>query len=138
MHLAYDGYVESNWRYWHELSKVAERNNQVDAGLYEKYDVKRGLRNKNGTGVLAGLTGVGDVHGYRLENGVKIPEHGQLFYRGYEIMDLIAGFQKDRRFGFEEICYLLLLGELPNTKQLHFSTKCWVKTGNCRMDLLKI
>jgi len=118
MYLAYDDYAKNSWNYLKELSKLMEENNQINPELYEKYDVKRGLRNSNGTGVLVGLTGVGDVYGYRMENGTKIPDHGRLYYRGYEIMSLIDGFQKDGRYGFEETCYLLLFGELPDEKRL--------------------
>lgn len=118
MHLAYDDYAESNWRYLADLSNLAAENNKINPELYEKYDVKRGLRNSNGTGVLVGLTGVGDVHGYRMENGTKVPEEGKLFYRGVEISDLINGFQKEGRFGYEETSYLLLFGELPSRKKL--------------------
>lgn len=123
MYLAYDNYAKNSWDYLKELSKLMEENNQINPELYEKYDVKRGLRNSNGTGVLVGLTGVGDVYGYRMENGVKIPDHGRLYYRGYEIMALIDGFQKDGRFGFEETCYLLLFGELPDENKLAMFNK---------------
>ncbi|PKM90417.1 MAG: citrate synthase [Firmicutes bacterium HGW-Firmicutes-12] len=118
MYLAYDDYAENSWGYLKELSKMMEKTNKIDPELYDKYDVKRGLRNSNGTGVLVGLTGVGDVYGYRIENGVKIPDEGRLYYRGYEIMSIIDGFQKDERFGFEEVCYLLLFGELPDKNGL--------------------
>lgn len=118
MYLAYDDYAKNSSEYLKELSKLMEQNNQINPELYGKYDVKRGLRNSNGTGVLVGLTGVGDVYGYKMENGVKIPDEGRLYYRGYEIMALIDGFQKDGRFGFEETCYLLLFGELPDEKKL--------------------
>lgn len=118
MLLAYNQYFDSTPNLSSKLKKLAEKNNQIEAELYQKYDVKRGLRNKNGTGVLVGLTGIGDVDGYRIENGVKVPADGKLFYRGIEICDLIAGFQKEQRFGFEETCYLLLFGELPDKNEL--------------------
>jgi citrate synthase len=118
MYLAYDDYAENSWGYLRELSRLMEKSNHINPELYEKYDVKRGLRNSNGTGVLVGLTGVGDVYGYRIENGVKIPDEGRLYYRGYEIMSIIDGFQKDQRFGFEEVSYLLLFGELPDKNKL--------------------
>ena len=118
MYLAYDNYDQRNWSYLKELSRIVEENNKIQPELYDKYNVKRGLRNSNGTGVLVGLTGVGDVYGYKLEDGVKIPDEGRLYYRGYEIMSLIDGFQKDDRSGFEEICYLLLFGELPDERKL--------------------
>lgn len=106
------------WPLPERLVKLVEQNNQIDPDLYPRYDVKRGLRNSNGTGVLVGLTGVGDVQGYKTENGQKMAIEGKLFYRGIEVQDLIAGFQKDNRFGFEETCYLLLFGELPNQLEL--------------------
>ena len=100
------------------LAAKAESNNKIPEALYKKYDVRRGLRNPNGTGVLVGLTEVGNVEGYRIENGIKLPDEGRLYYRGYNIVDLVKGFQEEGRFGFEEITYLLLVGELPTHTQL--------------------
>ena len=90
----------------------------IDPALYEKYNVKRGLRNADGTGVLVGLTGIGNVHGYIISESEKIPVPGQLFYRGINVNDLIKGFQSEGRFGFEECAYLLLFGELPTASEL--------------------
>lgn len=90
---------------------------ELDLNLYEEYDVKRGLRESDGKGVLTGLTEISDVVAFRTENGKKVPQEGQLFYQGYNIMDLKAGFEK-RKFNFEEITYLLLFGALPNRQQL--------------------
>jgi citrate synthase len=89
----------------------------LDLSLYEEYDVKRGLRESDGKGVLTGLTEISDVVAFRDENGKKIPQEGELFYQGYNIMDLKDGFA-DRKFNFEEITYLLLFGALPNRHQL--------------------
>lgn len=100
------------------LAQKAERNNKIPEALYQKYDVRRGLRNPNGTGVLVGLTEVGNVEGYTLEAGVKLPSEGRLYYRGYNLVDLVRGFQEEGRFGFEEITYLLLVGELPSADRL--------------------
>jgi len=100
------------------LGQKAEANNYINPELYGKHNVKIGLRNADGTGVLVGLTKIGDVHGYVKENDVKIPVEGRLFYRGIDVYDLVAGFQNENRFGFEECCYLLLFGELPNKTQL--------------------
>ena len=91
---------------------------QIDNDLFEKYDVKRGLRNKDGTGVLVGLTNIGDVVGYRKEDGKVIPIPGKLLYRGIDIEDLTAGFQKENRHGFDETIYLLLFGDLPDKNEL--------------------
>jgi len=91
---------------------------QINNDLFEKYDVKRGLRNKDGTGVLVGLTNIGDVVGYKKENDKVIPIPGKLLYRGIDIEDLISGFQKEERHGFDEMVYLFLSGHLPNKDEL--------------------
>ena len=101
-----------------ELSGLAESNNKINPEYYSRYGVKRGLRNENGTGVLVGLTKVGDVHGYIIDEGEKVPIEGRLTYRGISIEDLVYGFQKEGRFGYEEVCYLLLFGELPTKERL--------------------
>jgi citrate synthase len=101
-----------------ELTRHAEKMNRIPLELYQRYSVKRGLRNEDGSGVLVGLTEVGDVHGYIVDEGELIPVEGRLLYRGIPIEDLVAGFQKDRRFGFEEISYLLLFGDLPTRQQI--------------------
>ncbi len=101
-----------------ELAKHAEARNRIPLELYQRYQVKRGLRNEDGSGVLVGLTEVGDVHGYIFDEGHKIPAEGRLTYRGININDIVAGFQQEGRFGFEECCYLLLFGDLPTTQQL--------------------
>ena len=99
-------------------SRKTESNNHIDISLYDRFDVKRGLRNSDGTGVLVGLTTVGNVHGYILDEKDKVPVRGQLFYRGYDLTELVNGFQKDGRFGFEETVYLLIFGELPKAGDL--------------------
>ena len=91
---------------------------KIDPSLYEKYNVKRGLRNADGTGVLVGLTGIGSVHGYVISESEKVSVHGQLFYRGINVNDLVKGFQDETRPGFEETAYLLLFGELPSAGEL--------------------
>ncbi len=100
------------------LSKIIEQNDRISLDMYEKYNVKRGLRNPNGTGILVGITWVGEVKGYEKVDEQKIPTHGQLYYRGLNVYDLVAGFQKEKRFGFEETVYLLLFGYLPNENEL--------------------
>lgn len=102
---------------------VAERNNLFDQTYFEKYNVKRGLRNSDGSGVVVGLTEVGEVHGYVIDEGEKSDAPGRLRYRGYDVKDLVAGFQRDKRFGFEESAFLLLFGTLPKAAELaDFST----------------
>lgn len=92
--------------------------NTIDPALYDKYEVKRGLRDLNGHGVLTGLTEVGEIEAYKTIDGVSTPTEGHLYYRGYDLYDLVDGFLKDDRFGFEEITYLLLFGSLPTKEQL--------------------
>lgn len=101
-----------------ELVKYCMISGQLDLNLYEEYDVKRGLRESDGKGVLTGLTEISDVVAFKTENGKKVPQEGELYYQGYNIMDLQKGFV-NRRFNFEEIIYLLLFGALPNKQQLH-------------------
>lgn len=105
-----------------EVEKLAARceaNNQIDISLYDKYEVKRGLRDLNGKGVLTGLTEVSEINGTQMdENGVLRPCDGKLYYRGIDVEAIIDGFTKEKRFGFEEVTYLLIFGELPNKEQL--------------------
>ncbi len=101
-----------------QLAKLNEEADMIATELFTKFDVKRGLRDLNGKGVLAGLTRISDVRANRMVDGVQIPIHGDLFYRGYNVKDLVAGFTKDNRFGFEEVTYLLLFDKLPNKKEL--------------------
>ena len=101
-----------------DLAQMSERASQINADLYQKYDVKRGLRDINGKGVLAGLTEIGEVQAYKRVDGKEIPCEGKLYYRGHDIEELVKGFVSEKRFGFEEITYLLLFGELPNGKEL--------------------
>lgn len=93
--------------------------NAIDPAHFEGFDVKRGLRNSDGTGVMAGLTNIANVHGYYIVDGEKCPDVGRLFYRGYDLYDLVDSSDADKRMNFEEIAYLLLMGELPNTEQLN-------------------
>ena len=101
-----------------ELYERFNQINTIDPSFYERYDVKRGLRNADGTGVLAGVTNISNVHGYVVSDGVKVADEGSLQLRGYELYDLI-GAANGRRFRFEEIVYLLLMGELPTQDQLN-------------------
>ena len=100
------------------LSEKSERSNAIDKELYIQNNVKRGLRDEDGRGVLAGLTNISDVCASRDEDGVRIPIPGNLYYRGYNIKDLVKGFLDDGHFGFEETAYLLLFGELPTKEEL--------------------
>ena len=100
------------------LTDICKNHSSMDVSLYGKYDVKRGLRDINGKGVLAGLTQVSNVQAVKVVDGKEVPCAGSLSYRGYDIKKLTSGFVKDDRFGFEETTYLLLFGELPNKDQL--------------------
>lgn len=101
-----------------ELMKVCKSNNEIPVELFEQYGVKRGLRDKDGNGVLAGITNISRITAFRTENGKKVPCDGELWYRGYNVLDLIHGFE-GKRYGFEEIAYLLLFGELPDIERLN-------------------
>jgi citrate synthase len=101
------------------LEDSVRKTCQIDPELFEKFDVKRGLRNADGTGVLVGLTNIGEVMGYKKEDGKVIPIPGRLLYRGIDIEDITAGFQKDGRHGFDETVFLLLTGYLPNKEELN-------------------
>lgn len=92
--------------------------NRIDASHYQKNDVKRGLRNADGTGVLAGVTRISDVHGYEMKDGEKIPAEGSLKLREYELSDLLQDLSPERRYSYEEVCYLLLMGKLPTQDEL--------------------
>lgn len=100
------------------LAGLSENAGIIDTELFTRYEVKRGLRDLNGKGVLAGLTNISDVRASKMVDGVSVPAHGRLFYRGYDVKDLVKGFTKDKRFGFEEVTYLLLFDKLPDKKEL--------------------
>ena len=95
-----------------------QKHNYIDPSHYEHIDVKRGLRNADGTGVMAGITQIGNVQGYYIQDGERAPMEGRLIYRGINVEDLIHGFTSEGRFGFEETAYLLLFGALPTRQQL--------------------
>lgn len=99
-------------------SRLSEASSRFDPALYAEYDVKRGLRDLSGRGVLAGLTQIGDVVGSRIEGDSRVPAPGQLMYRGIEVTELVNGFMAEGRLGFEETCYLLLFGDLPDADEL--------------------
>ncbi len=109
--------MENN-NYFAKLEESVRASCQIDNSLFDEFEVKRGLRNKDGTGVLVGLTNIGDVVGYKKEDGKVIAIPGRLLYRGIDIEDITAGFQKESRHGFDETVYLLLTGHLPDKKEL--------------------
>lgn len=101
------------------LSKKMMDNSVIDPSLYGKYDVKRGLRDLDGKGVLTGLTDISTIIQNKVIDGKRVPCDGELYYRGYNVNDIIKGIIDDNRFGFEEVVYLLLFGEMPNPQELH-------------------
>ncbi|MBQ1829418.1 MAG: citrate synthase, partial [Ruminococcus sp.] len=116
--------VHDTWDYSEntpEINYLAEKmmsNSTIDASLYGKFDVKRGLRDIDGKGVLTGLTDISTIKQNKMVDGKLVPCDGELYYRGYNVNDIVAGIRKDDRFGFEEVVYLLLFGELPKKEQL--------------------
>ncbi len=101
-----------------KLSKLCNQAATIDPSLYTKYDVKRGLRDLNGKGVLVGLTEISDVCATKIVDGKSVPAHGELYYRGYNVKDIIKGLPDNSHFGFEESTYLLLFGKFPNEQEL--------------------
>ncbi len=110
----HDMYAEA-FRKWTE---VIEENTSISPEAYNDYKVKRGLRNSDGTGVLAGLTRIGQVHGYIMYEDEKLPDDGKLTYRGVDVKDIVSACERENRFGYEETCYLLLFGKLPTQTEL--------------------
>ncbi len=104
--------------YFKNLSAEYKSLNKITPADFERYNVKRGLRNADGTGVMAGVTQICNVHGYLLNEGERMPIEGELTYRGYSINDLVSNCKKESRFGFEEVAYLLMLGKLPTADEL--------------------
>ena len=101
-----------------ELTNLCKAHSTIDTSLYAKYEVKRGLRDINGKGVLTGLTEISDIISSKVVDGKTVPCEGKLYYRGIDVEELVAGFLRENRFGFGETIYLLLFGELPNVQQL--------------------
>ena len=110
----HDIYAEA-FRKW---TDVIEKNTSISPEAYNDYKVKRGLRNSDGTGVLAGLTRIGQVHGYIMYEDEKLPDDGKLTYRGVDVREIVSACERENRFGYEETCYLLLFGKLPTQTEL--------------------
>ncbi len=102
---------------WKEYEQLCRNADSIDADMFARYEVQRGLRDKNGNGVVTGLTNISRIDAFEMVDGVKTPCEGKLWYRGYNCIELVDGF-KGKRFGFEEVAYLLLFGVLPNEEQL--------------------
>ncbi|MGN0203889.1 MAG: citrate/2-methylcitrate synthase [Coprococcus sp.] len=101
-----------------EHAALYKEKDAIDPELYDEYNVKRGLRDKNGNGVVAGLTTISTIEAFNVADGKKVPCDGRLFYRGYDVRELVLGAVREKRFGFEEVAYLLLFGSLPEKQEL--------------------
>ena len=112
-----------------ELIAESQSEYQIPSSAFENYRVKRGLREPDGTGVMAGVTRIGNAHGYVLNEGERFPIDGELYYRGYRMSDLVNNFAAENRFGFEETCYLLFFGHLPTADQLIEGLRFYVDTA---------
>jgi len=123
--------------YFHIMGEKVEIKNRFMPDVYTRYNVKRGLRNADGTGVLVGLTEIGDVHAYIYDEYEKIPVEGRLLYRGIDIYDFCDGFLQDNRFGFEECVYLLINGELPDKRELEQFTEIMGAHRNIPEDFVR-
>ncbi|HIS53169.1 MAG TPA: citrate/2-methylcitrate synthase [Candidatus Onthomonas avicola] len=132
------GYAEIERETAQYLARCTE-NDRIDPALFDRYDVKRGLRDKNGKGVMCGITNISQIEAFRTVDGVKVPCEGRLWYRGYDVYDLIRGL-KGKRMAFEEAAYLLLVGDLPTQRQLdEFSevlNKCRDLPANFTRDVI--
>jgi len=103
--------------YTQEYAQICQSKDRIPVELFSEHGVKRGLRDENGKGVLAGLTNISRIDAFKMVDGQKVPCDGRLYYRGYDVIDLVKGFQ-GKRYGYEEIAYLLLFGELPTREQI--------------------
>lgn len=121
-------------------AEICKKNCKIDSNLYNEYGVKKGLRDKDGTGVLAGLTTISDIQAYKEIDGQKVPCEGKLLYRGYSITDIVNDFVSNKRFGFEETAYLLLFGNIPDDEQLNefkaVMSKCQTLPTNFVRDVV--
>ena len=109
--------MKKNEIYYAEYAQLCREADKIDPSLFDEYGVQRGLRDKNGNGVLAGLTNIARIDSFKKVDGKKVPCEGRLWYRGYDCIELVNGF-RSKRYGFEEIAYLLLFGELPKKQEL--------------------
>lgn len=109
--------MKKNEIYYGDYAQLCREADDIDLSLFEQYDVQRGLRDKNGNGVLTGLTNISRIESFKTVDGVKTPCEGKLWYRGYDCIELVNGF-KGKHYGFEEVAYLLLFGDLPNEEEL--------------------
>ena len=110
--------TKDEWVKIGDLTRQCADACRIDPKFYEQYDVKKGLRDLDGKGVLAGLTEISEIKSMDEVDGKRVPVEGELYYRGYDVNELVRGVLADKRFGFEETAYLLLTGKLPNALEL--------------------
>lgn len=130
-------YEKQTSEYLSKQAFLTKKNSSIDMELYDKYGVKKGLRDKNGKGVRAGLTNISLIVSSEEKDGVSVPCEGRLYYRGYSVNDLVAGFSADNRFGFEEVAYLLLFGELPDEESLESFRKELAQYGRMPKNFVR-
>ena len=118
-------------------ASIVETHNRIDPELFKKYNVKRGLRNEDGTGVLVGLTEIGNVHGYILDEGEKVPVPGKLYYRGYDVEDLVKAVTRKNGLDLRKLVFSFYLGNFLMQKSSRNSRKCWESFEHSPMDSLK-
>lgn len=128
--------------YTEKYAKICVKNSSISTDLYDEYGVKRGLRDKNGEGVLAGLTNISLIKSQEIVDGKRMPCEGRLLYRGYDVINLVKGFEFSKRYGFEEVAYLLLFGNLPNQNQMeefkeNLAASCNLPTNFTRDVIMK-
>lgn len=109
--------MKKNGIYYGDYAELCRKADRIDSELFDRYEVQRGLRDKNGNGVVTGLTNISRIESFKMVDGVKTPCEGKLWYRGYDCIELVDGFRR-KRYGFEEITYLLLFGELPSEDEI--------------------
>ena len=119
------------------LCKELGKNNSINPADFERYSVKRGLRNQDGTGVMAGLTRICNVQGYYVSDGERVPVPGRLIYRGIDLLDLVHGCEAENRFGYEEVAWLLLFGTLPTQAQLTAFTQTLAQCRELPEDFIE-
>ena len=113
------------------------KHNKINPDYFGRYGVKRGLRNSDGTGVMAGLTKISSVDGYYIDDGERVPKEGHLFYRGVDMADIVKNCQAENRFGFEEVTWLLIFGSLPTTRQLQKFSEILAECRNLPEDFIE-
>ena len=119
------------------LVEELRKHNKINPDDFNRYGVKRGLRNADGTGVMAGLTKISSVDGYYINDGERVPKEGNLFFRGVNMSDIVKNCQEENRFGFEEVAWLLIFGSLPTARQLEKFSQILAECRNLPDDFIE-